>query len=479
MGTPDAVVVGSGPNGLAAALTLARAGLVVEVYERSETPGGGCRTQELTLPGYLHDVCSAVHPLLAESPFFRGTDLEARGVKLCRSKVAFGHPVDGDRAAAVVESVHETASGLGTDASEYLRVFEPLVRDTPRIIPTLLAPIRSVPTHPFAMTRFARRGLLSAQTIARTFRSDEARGILAGAAAHAMLPLDHLLTGAYGLLFTMMAHSSGWPLVRGGSARVTDAMVSELESLGGHVRTSSSVRTLDELPPCKLVMLDISARRLLELAGARLPARYKRSLERFKHGPGVCKVDWALDGPVPWGAPACRDAGTIHVGGTFEEIARSESEVASGRHPERPFCIVAQPSVSDSSRAPAGHATLWAYCHVPAGSTFDMTERIESQIERFAPGFRDRVLARVTRTAAQIESHNPNYVGGDVSGGLATLRQTLFRPAVRWNDYRTPLEGVYLCSASTPPGGGVHGMCGYNAATSALARLRSRRPVGR
>lgn len=483
MGTPDAVVVGSGPNGLAAAVTLARAGLGVEVYERADMPGGGCSTQELTRPGFLHDVCSAVHPLLVASPFFRSVDLESRGVKLCRPPVAFAHPVGGERAGSVVDSVSpfssvsDTASGLGADFAQYRRLFDPFVRDISRIVPALLAPVRSLPAHPLAAARFVMKGLPSARSLARRFRTDEARGLLAGAAAHAMLPLDQPLTGSYALFFTTMAHACGWPVVQGGSERVTEALVGELEFLGGRVHTGRFVRDLVELGSSRLVMLDVSPRQLLELAGDRLPARYARSLRRFRHGAGVCKVDWALDGPVPWTAPACREAGTVHLGGTFEEVAASESDVAAGRHPERPFCIVAQPSVADPTRAPAGQATLWAYCHVPGGSAVDMTGRIESQIERFAPGFRDRVLARRTRTAADLEGHNPNYVGGDISGGMATLRQTLFRPTVRWDNYRTPLEGVYLCSASTPPGGGVHGMCGFNAANSALARLRLPRAV--
>ncbi len=474
MRSPDAVVVGSGPNGLAAAVILARAGLEVNVYEGSDTPGGGCRTQELTLPGFLHDVCSAVHPLVVESPFFRGFDLESRGVTFCRAEVAFAHPLDGRRAGAVVGTVNDTASGLGEDASTYRRIFAPLVRDARRIVPTILAPLRSVPAHPLTMARFALPGLAPASILARRFRTEEARAILAGAAAHAMLPLDHMLTGSYGLLFTMMAHSSGWPVVQGGSSRIADAMAGEIESLGGKVLTGQWVSALDELPEAKLVMLDVSPRSLLALGAGRWPTRYVRALERYQYAPGACKVDWALDGPVPWQAPAAQEAGTVHIGGSFEEVARSESDVGAGRHPERPFCIVAQPSVVDPTRAPAGRVTLWAYCHVPAGSPVDMTARIEAQIERFAPGFRDRVLSRVTRTAADSERHNPNCVGGDVSGGKATLRQTLFRPTAAWNNYRTPLQGVYLCSASTPPGGGVHGMCGYNAARSALARLRAR-----
>lgn len=469
----DAVVVGSGPNGLAAAITLARAGLVVEVYEGADIAGGGCRTAELTLPGYHHDVCSAVHPLLSASPFFHDIDLAARGVQLRTPRVAFAHPLDGGRAAAVVQSVEETAAGLGVDAAIYRRMLTPLVRDTGQIVPTVLAPMRSIPAHPLALARFGLKGLLPVNLLARRFATEEARAILAGAAAHSMRPLTAPLTGSFALLFTMIAHSVGWPVVKGGSSRIVDALVGELESLGGRVVTGTWVRSLDELPKNRAVLLDLSPNQFLELAADRVPMHYRRALERFRYGPGICKVDWALSGPVPWEAPVCREAGTVHVGGTFDEIAQSELAIAQGRHPDRPYCIVAQPGVVDSTRAPAGHHTLWAYCHVPAGSSQDMTDQIESQIERFAPGFRDRVLKRVTRTAAEMEIYNPNYVGGDINGGAATLRQTIFRPTLSWNPYRTALSGIYLCSASTPPGGGVHGMCGYGAARTVLGDLDS------
>ena len=471
MRTPDALVVGSGPNGLAAALTLARAGLVVDVYEGASTLGGGCRTEELTLPGFQHDVCSAVHPLAGVSPFFAGLDLAARGVELLTPKVAFAHPLDGGRAAAVCGSVAQTAADLGPDQRAYERLLEPLVRDAALTLPALLAPLRSVPRHPAAVARFGLAGLRPASSLARRFKGPEARALLAGAAAHTMLPLTAPLTSAFGLLFLMTGHAVGWPVIAGGSARLTDALVAELTALGGRVETGRWVATLDSLPPARTILLDVTPRQFVALAGERLPAGRRRALERFRYGPGACKVDWALSGPVPWQAAACREAGTVHVGGAFAEVARSEAEVAAGRHPEHPFCLVTQPGVVDPSRAPAGQYTLWGYCHVPPGSTVDMAGRIEAQIERFAPGFRDLILARSVRTAADLEQHNPNYVGGDIGGGAETVRQLIGRPTLRWNPYRTALPGVYLCSASTPPGGGVHGMCGDWAARTALADL--------
>jgi phytoene dehydrogenase-like protein len=468
----DAIVVGSGPNGLAAALTLARAGLSVHVIEGAGTPGGGCRTEELTLPGFWHDVCSAVHPLASASPFFAAADLPAHGARLLTPKVAFAHPLDGGRAAAVQGSVDQTAEGLGSDGRAYRQLLLPLVRDVRLTLPDILAPLgRSFPGHPLAMVRFGLEGLPPASILARRFRGEEAKALLAGAAAHTMRPLTAPLTSAFGLLLLMLAHSVGWPLVEGGSARIVDALVSELTSLGGQVETGRWVQTLDSLPPARAILLDVTPRQFLVLAGGQLPARHRRTLERFQYGPGICKVDWALSGPVPWQAPACREAGTVHACGAFSEVAQSESDVAAGRHPERPFCLVAQPGVVDPSRAPDGKHTLWGYCHVPPGSTVDMTGRIEAQIERFAPGFRDLILAKSVRTAAEMERDNPNYIGGDIGGGAATLRQTILRPTPRWNPYRTPIPGVYLCSSSTPPGGGVHGMCGDWAARTALTDL--------
>jgi phytoene dehydrogenase-like protein len=467
----DAVVVGAGPNGLAAAVTLARAGLSVRVIEGAASPGGGCRTQELTLPGFQHDVCSAVHPLAAASPFFQRLDLAALGVTLRTPKVAFAHPLDGGRAAWLANSVEETAGALGADGQSYRRLLGPLVREAPLTLPSLLAPLRSVPGHPLAMARFGLDGILPVTVVARRFRTEEARAMLAGVAAHAMLPLTAPGTGAYGLTLMMVAHLVGWPVVEGGSARLIDALVSDLAAHGGQVETGHWVRSLAELPPARAVLLDVTPRQLAALAGRSLPGPAGRMLARFRYGPGVCKVDWALSGPVPWQAAACREAGTVHLGGTMAEIARSEAQMVAGEHADRPYCLVAQPGVVDASRAPAGQHTLWGYCHVPSGSTVDMSDRIEAQIERFAPGFSELIMARSVRTAADMERYNPNYIGGDINSGAATLWQTLFRPAPQWNPYRTPLPGVYLCSASTPPGGGVHGMCGDGAARTVLADL--------
>ncbi len=465
----DAIIVGSGPNGLAAALTLARAGLSVEVFEAAPTLGGGCRTEELTLPGFRHDVCSTVHPLLAASPFFRDTVMP--GVVLKSPEVAYAHPIDGGRAAAVMPSLEQTAAALGRDRKTYDALMRPLLSDWQGVIDGALAPQRSLPRKPLAMARFGLRAIWPASALARLFATEEGRALIAGAAAHSMQPLSAPFTAAFGLVLGLLAHAVGWPVVEGGSDRVIEALSAELEAAGGRIHTGVEVRDLRELPPARATLLDTSPRSLVALSGDRLPPRTRQAMERFRYGPGIFKLDWALDGPVPWTADACRRSATVHLGGTFAEVARSESQVADGRVPERPYCIVVQPCVADPSRAPEGRQTLWGYCHVPPSCPVDMTDAIESQIERFAPGFRERVLARTAASPADIERRNANYVGGDIGGGAVTARQTLFRPTFAWNEYRTGIDGVYLCSASTPPGGGVHGMCGVFAARNALRDL--------
>jgi len=464
----DVVVVGSGPNGLAAAVTMAAAGLRVQVIEGAPSIGGGCRTEELTLPGFWHDVCSAAHPLAVASPFFQRFDLAARGVTLARPEVEFAHPLDGGRAAIVSRSVAETAGRLGADARAYQRLLGPMTDHMDEICQAILAPLRRPPAHPLALAGYGRRAVLPAATVARRWHTQEARAIMAGAAAHAMMPLTAVPTAGIGLMLIGLAHAVGWPVVAGGSARITDAMADALIAAGGSIETGRWVRSLSELPSASTVLLDVSPRTLALLAGDRLPVRYRAALRRFRYGPGVCKVDFALSGPVPWTNEDCRRAGTLHLGGPFEQVAAAEAEVAAGKHPQAPYVLVVQPGVADPARAPAGRHTLWTYCHVPSGSDVDMTGRIEAQIERFAPGFRDLVLARAVRTAVGEEARNPNYVGGDIGVGMQTLRQTVLRPVARWNPYRTPIRGLYLCSSATPPVPGVHGRCGELAALTAL-----------
>jgi phytoene dehydrogenase-like protein len=467
-GDLDAVVVGSGPNGLAAAVTMAAAGLRVQVIEGAPTIGGGCRTEELTLPGFRHDVCSAAHPLAVASPFFQRFDLAARGVTLARPEVEFAHPLDGGRAAIVTRSVAETAARLGADGRAYRRLLGPTSEHMDEICQAILAPLRKPPAHPLVLASYGSRALLPASAVARRWHTQEARAIMAGAAVHAMMPLTAVPTAGIGLMLIGLAHAAGWPVVAGGSARITDALAGALTAAGGSIETGRWVRSLTELPSARAVLLDVSPRTLALLAGDRLPGRYRAALRRFRYGPGVCKVDFALSGPVPWTNEACRRAGTLHLGGPFEQIAAAEAEVAAGKHPKDPYVLVVQAGVADPSRAPAGREALWTYCHVPSGSGVDMTDRIEAQIERFAPGFRDLILARAVRTAADEEAHNPNYVGGDIGVGMQTLKQTILRPVARWNPYRTPIRGIYLCSSATPPVPGVHGRCGELAALTAL-----------
>jgi phytoene dehydrogenase-like protein len=471
----DAVVVGAGPNGLAAAIELARAGRSVHVIERSDEVGGGTRTAELTLPGFYHDVCSAVHPLAVGSPYLSGLALERHGLSLCFPEVEAAHPLDDGSAVLLRRSVADTAAGLGSDGRAYASLIEPLVRAWPALARFLLAPLGTLPRDPVLAARFGLAGLLPAGVLARRrFDGERARALLAGMAAHAIQPLSAPATSAFGLVLLALGHAVGWPVVRGGSHGITLAMRAELEALGGTVETRREVRRLRDLPElagAKAVLFDLTPRQLLEICGPEdLSRRYRRALTRYRYGPGVFKLDYALSGPVPWRATESRAAGTVHLGGTFEEIAASESAVARGRHPERPYVLVAQPSVIDPTRAPAGRHTLWAYCHVPNGSGVDMTTAIEAQLERFAPGFTDLVLSRASRGPAQLQADNPNYIGGDINGGAATLIQMFARPMPRPCPYATPNPKLFLCSSATPPGGGVHGMCGYHAARAALKR---------
>ena len=466
----DAVVVGSGPNGLAAAIALAEAGRTVRVIEANATIGGGCRSAELTLPGFVHDPCSAIHPLAAVSPFFRTLPLADHGLAWIQPPLALAHPFDDGSAAILSQSIEETGSSLGEDAGAWSRLFQPLLDDFDLLIDQLLGPFR-LPRHPIALARFGLPALLPADRFARwRFAGPRARALFAGLAAHSIIDLGKPVSAAFGLVLGMFGHAVGWPYPEGGSQRISDALAAHFRSLGGTIETGTRVTSLDIAASAGAVLFDTSPRQLLEIAGDQLPGYYRRTLRHYRYGSSVYKIDWALDGPVPWTAEACHLAGTIHLGGTLEEIVAAEHEVATGKHPERPFVLLAQQSLFDATRAPEGKHTLWGYCHVPNRSTVDMTDRIEAQIERFAPGFRERILARSVLDSAALEAGNANYVGGDINIGMQHLRQLFTRPAPRWDPYSTPDRRLYLCSAATPPGGGVHGMAGYHAAQSALER---------
>jgi phytoene dehydrogenase-like protein len=467
----DAIVVGSGPNGLSAAITLARAGRSVVVYEARETIGGGSRSAELTLPGFVHDICSAIHPLALASPFFRTLPLEQHGVEWIHPSAPLAHPLDDGTAAILERSVEATGATLDCDAVAYRKLMTPLAADWDKILDFVQAPLR-LPRYPFALPRFGLQAIRSAMGLAKSlFKGERARALFAGMAAHSMLPLEQPPSAGFGLLVGMLGHAVGWPMPRGGSQKIVDALASYLRSLGGEIVTGMEVKSIDALPSARAILFDVTPRQLLRIAGQRLPGGYQHQLQRYRYGPGVFKVDFALDGPVPWKAEACLRAGTVHVGGTLEQIAAAERTMSKGEHPERPFVLTAQQSLFDPTRAPEGKQTLWAYCHVPNGSTFDMTERIEAQIERFAPGFRDRILARSVINSVELEQYNANYVGGDINGGVQDLWQFFTRPTLQLvpYPYATPAKGIYICSSSTPPGGGVHGMCGYFAARAALS----------
>ncbi len=467
----DAVVVGSGPNGLAAAITLAQHGLSVAVLEAATTVGGGARSAELTLPGFTHDVCSAVYPLGIGSPFFKTLPLQDHGLRWVHPDAPMAHPFDDGSAVTLERSVEATADSLGSDGRAYRKLIQPLVENWDYLAAQLLGPMR--PTRrPFALARFGLKAIRSARGLATArFETPRGRGFFAGLGAHSMMPIEHPLTASFGLVLGMAGHSVGWPVARAGSQSVSDALASYLGSIGGKIVTDSPVTSLDDLPPARAVLFDLTPRQIVKIAGERLPARYRRRLEGYRYGAGAFKMDFALDGPVPWKAADCVRAGTVHLGGTMDEIGESERATSRGEHAERPYVLVAQPSLFDTTRAPDGKHTVWAYCHVPNGSTYDMSDRIEAQIERFAPGFRDRILARSVKSPGELEEYNPNYVGGDINGGIQDFRQMFTRPTMRVVPYSTPVKGLYICSSSTPPGGGVHGMCGHWAARSAIRAL--------
>ena len=474
----DAVVIGSGPNGLAAAITLAREGRSVTVLEAADTPGGGVRSAERTLPGFIHDTCSAVHPFGRISPFLAGLDLTRHGLRWVEPRWSIAHPLDDGTAVLVERDVGATADRLGgADGAAYRGLFGPLVDGWPTLQRDVLAPFH-VPLRPdraLALARFGWPAIQSAARLARRFDGQRARALIGGAGAHSILALTEPVSGAAALVMLASAHADGWPFPAGGAARLTEALVAELEGHGGTVVTGAAVARMDDLPLHRAALFDVSPRSLAAIARNRLPGAYRRRLERFRHGPGVFKLDLALDGPIPWRATGVAEAGTVHLGGTFEEIARAEGAVANGSMPERPFVLLVQHTPFDPTRAPAGGHTAWAYCHVPNGSTVDMTEPILDQVERFAPGFRDRVVGISALDPAELEAYNPNYVGGDIAGGRSDLLQLFTRPSLRLFDpYATPDPAIYLCSASTPPGGGVHGLPGWYAAQSALRRLDRR-----
>jgi phytoene dehydrogenase-like protein len=463
----DAVVVGSGPNGLAAAIALQQQGLSVLLIEGNATIGGGLRSAELTLPGFVHDVCSAIHPLAVSSPFFRTLPLQQYNLNFIHPPVLAAHPFDDGSAAALYSSVEQTAQALGSDEETYRKLLQPIVSHWPHLVADVLAPLH-FPQNPVALARFGLHAITSAMQLARRFRTEAAKGLWAGMAAHSQQPLSNITTSAIGLVLLAAGHSGGWPLPRGGSQSIAQALAAYFLALGGKIETGLYVRSLRQLPTAHAVLLDVTPRQLLQIAGHRFSSLYKWQLERYRYGLGSYKVDWALDGPIPFTAAACRQAGTVHLGNTLAEIEVAERQTWAGGHPEKPFILLAQQSLFDTSRAPEGKHTAWAYCHVPHGSAANMAERMEKQVERFAPGFRERIIGRYIMNPAQMEEYNPNYIGGDINGGVIDVGQLFTRPALRFSPYRTSAKGIYLCSSSTPPGGGVHGMCGYHAAKRAL-----------
>jgi phytoene dehydrogenase-like protein len=463
----DAVVVGSGPNGLAAAITLQQHGLSTLLLEANKIIGGGMRSAELTLAGFIHDVCSAVYPMAAVSPFFNQLPLDKFGLQFIEPTYAAAHPFDDGTAAILQHSFAATASGLGIDEKAYQKLMKPLYENAGKIFPFILNAF-SLPKHPLIMAEFGYHALQPASLLAKTFKTKQARGLFAGMAAHAMLPFSKIASSAVALVLMLAAHAKGWPIPKGGSQKIADALAAYYSSLGGKIETNFNVTSLKQLPAAHAVLFDVSPKQLLEIAGYNFSAFYKWQLQKYKYGPSVYKVDFALSEPTPFTATECTNAGTVHIGNTFGEIALGESLTWNRKHADKPFVLLAQQSLFDDSRAPAGRHTAWAYCHVPNGSTKDMSEEIEQQIERFAPGFKDCILAKHTMNSEAIQAYNSNYIGGDIIGGAQTITQIFTRPALRLSPYKTSAKGIYICSASTPPGGGVHGMCGYNAAKKAL-----------
>jgi phytoene dehydrogenase-like protein len=467
----DAVVVGSGPNGLAAAITLAEQGCSVLVLEAHAQTGGGTRTAELTLPGFLHDVCSAVHPMAVASPLFERLDLPKRGVTWIHPPILLAHPLENGQVALLYHSLADTANGLGRDAGSYRRHLEPWVNQANLLLPELLQPIR-LPRHPWMLAQFGLAAMRSARALSSDwFTTAEARALFAGCAAHCFLPLDVAFSSAIGLALIIAGHANGWPMAKGGSATITQALVTHLKCLGGVIEVNRRVERWGDIPAARAVLFDTSPKTLLSVCADRLPSSYHEQLSAFRAAPGIFKIDWALSDPIPWTAPECARAGTVHLGGTLADIELAEARVNHGQHPERPFVLLAQQSLFDATRAPQGRHTGWAYCHVPHGSTRDMTDAIERQVERYAPGFRDCIVARHHMTTIDLFQYNANYEGGDITGGANDFRQMVFRPTANYRSYATPCKGIYLCSSSTPPGGGVHGMCGYNAARLALRQV--------
>lgn len=465
----DAVIVGSGPNGLAAAVTLARCGQKVIVLEAKKNIGGGTRTTEVTLPGFHHDICSAVHPLGVASPFFRDLPLADFGLEWIQPPLSVAHPLDDGRTPFLSLSLEESSASLGVDCQTYLSWMTPLVESWTAIMEDILGPLPLPPKHPFKLARFGLSAIQSARRLAkRRFGDEPAQALIAGLAGHGMLPLEKLTTASIALVLGMLAHAVGWPIAKGGSQAISHAMGAYLQSLGGEIITGYEVASLEDLPESRLVFLDVTPRQVVQICRSRLSTRYIQRLEKYRYGPGVCKVDYALGGSIPWKSKICSQAGTVHLGGTFEEISAAENAVWLGEHPEKPFVLLAQQSLFDASRAPGLLHTAWAYCHVPHDSNQDVSERITSQIERFAPGFRELILSKNVYTAVEIQAYNPNYVGGDINGGVQDWRQLYSRPVPSLTPYRMPLRGFYICSSSTPPGGGVHGMCGYHAARIGL-----------